>query len=173
MTPEDIERMNAFIDTTSYDTEPTEAEVEAVGNEDEDAPVKPAAGVLYCIEGGRVLLCLRSGKDGEDAVWSFPAGSIEEGEDAPQAARREFLEEMQHDVGDLSAAPCVSFVNHQGTPFTCFYVEGPQFTPRLDDEHLAFCWSGSDFIPTPAHPGVLTTFAAFDKMFAAPDCNCN
>jgi predicted NUDIX family NTP pyrophosphohydrolase len=36
-------------------------------------------------------------------AWSIPKGNVEPGEDALQAACREFLEETGHDIGDVAA----------------------------------------------------------------------
>lgn len=53
---------------------------------------KPDVSAAIITDGGRVLMVRRRIKEGE-LSWQFPAGGVEEGETAEQAAVRETLEE--------------------------------------------------------------------------------
>lgn len=154
MKQEDIDRMNEFFETHSFDKEPASTP-ELEHDPDDDA----AAGVVYFTEDGRLLLLCRSPDAGDYAEhWAFPAGHVEEGETAEDAACRELLEETGHHCDDL--APCTSFVDDDGLLFTAFTATGPRFDPRLNDEHTAFMWAAPDNLPRPLHPGVVRVLAA-------------
>lgn len=53
---------------------------------------KPGISAAIIVADGKVLMVRRAVKEGE-LMWQFPAGAIEEGESAEQAAVRETLEE--------------------------------------------------------------------------------
>jgi 8-oxo-dGTP diphosphatase len=53
---------------------------------------KPDVSAAIITDGGRVLMVRRRVKEG-DLLWQFPAGGVEDGETAEQAAVRETLEE--------------------------------------------------------------------------------
>jgi 8-oxo-dGTP pyrophosphatase MutT (NUDIX family) len=112
-----------------------------------------AAGVLYVASTGHVLLVHRS--DGQG--WAFPGGGVEDGESAEEAARRELLEETGHEhKGSLTLwtrrvqtipqpveAPTGTEAN--AVDFTTFLAKGPEFEPKLNDEHDAYQWADRAF----------------------------
>lgn len=53
---------------------------------------KPGISAAIIVRDGKVLMVRRAVKEGE-LMWQFPAGAIEDGETAEQAAVRETLEE--------------------------------------------------------------------------------
>ena len=53
---------------------------------------KPGISAAIIVQDGKVLMVRRAVKEGE-LMWQFPAGAIEDGETAEQAAVRETLEE--------------------------------------------------------------------------------
>jgi 8-oxo-dGTP diphosphatase len=53
---------------------------------------KPGISAAIIVSDGKVLMVRRAVKEGE-LMWQFPAGAIEDGETAEQAAVRETLEE--------------------------------------------------------------------------------
>ena len=56
-----------------------------------------AAGVIAKAPTGRILMVKRT----DTGEWAFPGGRLEEGEDAAQAAYREFHEETQYRLGSV------------------------------------------------------------------------
>ena len=54
-------------------------------------------------DGDKYLLCQRNEDDDYGLLWEFPGGCIEEGENHPQAIKREIKEELDVDieVGEL------------------------------------------------------------------------
>ncbi|MEW9521770.1 NUDIX hydrolase [Streptomyces tubercidicus] len=59
---------------------------------EQSAEAKPGISAAIVVHDGRVLMVRRAVKEGE-LMWQFPAGAIEAGETAEQAAVRETLEE--------------------------------------------------------------------------------
>jgi 8-oxo-dGTP diphosphatase len=58
----------------------------------ETSTEKPGISAAIIVQDGRVLMVRRAVKEGE-LMWQFPAGAIEDGETAEEAAVRETLEE--------------------------------------------------------------------------------
>lgn len=58
----------------------------------ENSEEKPGISAAIIVQDGKVLMVRRAVKEGE-LMWQFPAGAIEDGESAAQAAVRETLEE--------------------------------------------------------------------------------
>lgn len=119
-----------------------------------------AAGILFLSPAKEVLLMRRAGKD-HHGEWALPAGGIEKGETAEQAARRETREEAGYDhEGGLSP-----FMHSQrdGVDFTTFLAHSGRFKPKLNEEHDEAVW----IKPADAekelslHPGVRS---ALDKL---------
>lgn len=110
---------------------------------------RPAAGVACFNQAGLVLLMKRrpdcSDHPGE---WAFPAGGIDPGETAEQAARREFREETGKNVYLLR--PLGAWENFIG-----FKTYVPSFAPRLCHEHTAYQWADPKKLPADTHPGVV------------------
>lgn len=99
-----------------------------------------AAGVVFHAN-GKILMLQRP--NGE---WGFPAGSVEENENAEQAARRETVEETGHvHNGDLQSVGIFDGFFH------CFFADAEQFEPTLNDEHIGSGWFELDALPSPLH----------------------
>ncbi len=66
---------------------------------------KPAgAGIILLNSKGQILLILREDDPGipYPGMWDLPGGHIEEGETPEQAIRREMMEELELELGDIS-----------------------------------------------------------------------
>lgn len=111
-----------------------------------------AAGIMYRA-GNCVLLLLRARGDHPN-TWGFPAGGIEPGETAEQAAIRE----SQEEIGNTYAEPLAILDWDEG--FTTFgaTLDAP-FAPVLNDEHYGYVWAPLDLLPAPLHPGVAATLS--------------
>jgi uncharacterized protein len=103
----------------------------------------PAAGVIWMTTEGKVLLMKRKDTDS----WAFPAGMVEQGESAMQAACREFEEETGKRILRTNLA-------YADEGFALFSVWGPEFVPTLCGEHSAYVWASPMELPYPLFPGV-------------------
>ncbi|MGW0070566.1 NUDIX hydrolase [Streptosporangium sandarakinum] len=79
---------------------------------------QPAVAAAVIVDGGRVLLIRRAVREGA-LSWQFPAGVIEPGESAEQAAVRETLEETGLEV---AAVKTLGERVHPGTGRRMVYV---------------------------------------------------
>jgi 8-oxo-dGTP pyrophosphatase MutT (NUDIX family) len=120
-----------------------------------------AAGILFLSPEKEVLLLKRSGKD-HHGEWGLPAGHVEKGERAEQAARRETQEEAGYDH-DGGLSPFMHS-DRDGVDFTTFLAHSQRFKPKLNDEHDDYRWVAPDRAETLSlHPGVR---AALNKLRA-------
>jgi len=118
-----------------------------------------AAGILY-LAGGRVLLLKRSdAAAAHPGTWGFPAGRIEAGETAGQAALREMAEET-------GGKPEIAQKFVENGDFSLFLCRGETFAPVLNAESNGYVWARPDDLPAPLHPGVQE--AVERAMAAAP-----
>jgi 8-oxo-dGTP pyrophosphatase MutT (NUDIX family) len=127
-----------------------------------------AAGTVFHAN-GKILLLQRP--NGE---WGFPAGTVEEGETAEQAARRESIEETQHaHQGDMTSVGIFDGFFH------AFFADVEPFEAVLNDEHIGSGWFALDALPTPLHgctPNVLACVfnaMASDKSDSAKQYDIN
>jgi 8-oxo-dGTP pyrophosphatase MutT (NUDIX family) len=101
----------------------------------EDGDIVHAAGVIARSKAGRILMCRRT--DGEG--WAFPGGGIKEGEEADQAAWREFFEETGHRLGGVGRLHMRRVKD--GVDFSTFVCDvEDEFVPKLNHEHDAWGW---------------------------------
>jgi uncharacterized protein len=121
---------------------------------------RPSAGLMITTPEGHALFMRRSKGSDHPGTWAWPAGGIENGETAEEAARRETSEETGY-APEGSLAQLDHKEDDEGA-FTTFHhgVDEP-FTPRLDREHTAYSWAPLEDPPSPLHPGVQATL---DKM---------
>jgi ADP-ribose pyrophosphatase YjhB (NUDIX family) len=117
-----------------------------------------AAGILFVSPEGKILLLKRSGDCDHAKEWCIPGGKLEDGENAEQAALREFGEECgQSYTGTLASIFNTQDVN---VDYTTFIAHVEEFTPKLDHEHTAFMWRELDDMPNTLHPGVKALLAS-------------
>jgi 8-oxo-dGTP pyrophosphatase MutT (NUDIX family) len=130
-----------------------------------------AAGIMFRTSDGRALF-LRRGADGDhDGEWCFPGGSIEAGETAEDAARREADEETKAEMF-LEGGPLRLLdrrTSHEGVDYSTFLQPvTDQFLPTLNGEHSAFAWAPTSHPPEPLHPGVKAVLSKLAMDQAQP-----
>lgn len=118
-----------------------------------DAASIRAAGVLLVLQNTDKILLLRRGPNGDyPGTWATPAGGVEDGETAEQAARRELEEEtgIAYD-GPLTPLP-------GGDPtFQMFAAVVPSLVPvALNPESTDYAWTERR---EGLHPGLADTLA--------------
>jgi 8-oxo-dGTP diphosphatase len=105
---------------------------------------RPPIAAAIIVKDGRVLLVQRRVKEGS-LSWQFPAGEVEAGETAGQAAVRETHEETGLTVTEKKI---LGERTHPNTGRTMIYVACDAIDGEarvVDDEELAdFTWSKSD-----------------------------
>jgi 8-oxo-dGTP pyrophosphatase MutT (NUDIX family) len=112
-----------------------------------------AAGIMILC--GDKALFLKRADTGE---WAFPGGQIEGDETAEQAAAREVKEE----IGEAPLSDPVPWMQRvrDGADFTTFAAKAEtEFTPTLNEEHIAWTWAPIADPPLPLHLGVAAAIA--------------
>ena len=112
-------------------------------------------GVIF-VRGDRVFLAKRQGSHGE-ATWASAGGHLEMGESLEECARREALEELAVNVGDLRYL-CASNIIAYGTHYVDFEFLGDigDQQPRLaePDAFSEHAWFPLDQLPHPLFEAV-------------------
>lgn len=103
-----------------------------------------AAGIFFVTKDGKTLLLKRSSESDHPGEWCFPGGSIEDGETAEEAAKRETAEEIGS-MPEGAMALWTRAISADNIDFTTFIqrIDEP-FVPKLSAEHTAFAWVGVD-----------------------------
>jgi hypothetical protein len=110
----------------------------------------PAAGIVFISANtNRVLLMCRP-----DGTWGLPAGTIEDGETAEEAARRETMEE----TGYTPLMPLRNIGKWEN--LRAFATRCEQFPVCINDEHQGFGWFNIDGLPSPLHSACAEQIAA-------------
>lgn len=108
---------------------------------------KPGISAAIIVSDGKVLMVRRAVKEGE-LMWQFPAGAIEDGETAEQAAVRETLEETGLTV---EAIKLLGERVHPKTgrlmSYTAAGVLGGEARVADDEELDAIAWVAHSEIP--------------------------
>lgn len=111
---------------------------------------RKAAGILWFSHQGRILLLKRGPRGAHPGTWAFPAGGIEPGESAIDAACRELWEETFCFNPPRKDAQTIWADEN----FTLFMVCATEFTPLLNAENDEFMWASPHKLPKPLHPHV-------------------
>lgn len=120
-----------------------------------------AAGILFLSPEKEVLLMRRAGKD-HHGEYALPAGHIEKGETAAEAARRETREEAGY-VHEGGLSPFMH-TEKEGVDFTTFVAHSGKFKPKLNEEHDDAIWvKPSQAEKLPLHPGVKVALEKLSK----------
>jgi 8-oxo-dGTP diphosphatase len=120
-------------------------------SDQEQDPTRPAIAAAVITNEGRVLLVERRVKEGA-LSWQFPAGEVEEGESADQAAVREAQEETGLTV---ASAKVLGERVHPNTGRTMIYVACAVVSGDAsvvdDDELVNYAWVKreklTDYVP--------------------------
>jgi 8-oxo-dGTP pyrophosphatase MutT (NUDIX family) len=120
-----------------------------------------SAGVFfYCEDTDRFLFLLRN--DGKNSgFWGIPGGKLEEKETLREGVKRECMEEIDFFPKAAKLVPIQKFVNNTFTYHTFFCRIPEEFIPKLNDEHIGYCWVDVHHYPKPLHPGLFNT-VSFD-----------
>ena len=117
----------------------------------EQRSVKAGVGVLVW-KGGKVALIKRTGSFGPD-TWSPPGGHIEFGESALEAARRETMEEIGVEIGNLKVLGFIEDISKDyGTHYITIWVQSVWVSGELKAEDVEFTESGYFDIENPPKP---------------------
>jgi 8-oxo-dGTP pyrophosphatase MutT (NUDIX family) len=137
-----------------------------------------AAGVIF-VSGDKALFVQRSPTSDHGGTWAFPGGTLEDGESAEEAARRECREEIGQMPKGTMAIHCrrISTVIPQPVSvdmlappvetepqvdFTTFVMRvKDEFEPTLNEEHQGWAWAPISAPPQPMHPGAAAAIAKF------------
>jgi 8-oxo-dGTP pyrophosphatase MutT (NUDIX family) len=116
-----------------------------------------SAGVFfYCEDTDRFLFLLRN--DGKNlGYWGIPGGKLEHKETLLEGVRRECMEEIDFFPESAKLVPIQKFVNNTFTYHTFFCRIPEEFIPKLNDEHIGYCWVDVHHYPKPLHPGLFNT----------------
>lgn len=127
-----------------------------------------AAGITITTPDGLALFLKRGAGSDHAGTWAWPAGGIEDGETAEQAARREATEEIGYSPeGELSELDHKE--DDQGAFTTFHHGVDDHFLPRLNSEHTAYAWAPLTDPPSPLHPGVAETIEKIRQADMAED----
>lgn len=113
------------------------------------------SGVLVvCKRTANVLLLLEAPSRTFGDHWSMVAGSIEEGENPIDTAKRETEEEIGIDSDQLD----YYFIDREERNDVIFNffvgVTEEEFIPRLSEEHTDYKWVNKEELPSPLFPGM-------------------
>lgn len=120
----------------------------------------PAAGVMLMTPDYKILFGRRRNK-AANGDWAFPAGHVEGGETAEEAAKRETREETGYGRF-YNEMPLLDRREVNGVDFST-YLQGVQepFDPEPNEEFSEFVWAYPDEAPEPLHPGVKQTLSKY------------
>jgi len=123
-------------------TIPTKETKQIESNKAHDFKAMAAAGIMFMNESGEILLLKRALSVPAGNTWGLPGGTIEGGENAEMAARREAIEE----TGIVYNGPLMKI--DEGGNFTTFtaFIPG-DLRIVINSESQAYMWINPNNIP--------------------------
>jgi 8-oxo-dGTP pyrophosphatase MutT (NUDIX family) len=117
-----------------------------------------SAGILfYSQETQRHLFLLRNDK--RTFTWGLPGGKCERGETLIETLERECREEIDFWPERSKIFPIEQFTSDDGkfVYHTFYSIIDKEFIPKMNDEHIGYCWVRGDQYPKPLHRGLFNT----------------
>lgn len=116
-----------------------------------------SAGVFFYSKNTNRFLFLLRNDSKNHFTWGIPGGKIEENETLLEGVERECIEELSYFPKNAKLIPIQKFVNNQFTYHTFYCQVDNEFIPKLNIEHIAYCWIDGLHHPNPLHPGLFNT----------------
>jgi 8-oxo-dGTP pyrophosphatase MutT (NUDIX family) len=116
-----------------------------------------AGGVFFYSESTDRFLFLLRNDDKNSGFWGIPGGKLEHNETLMEGVTRECIEEINFFPTEPKLIPIQKFVNNNFTYHTFFCKISEEFIPKLNEEHIGYCWVDVHFYPKPLHPGLFNT----------------
>lgn len=136
-------------------------------------PILMVGAAILIVDGNNRLLMMRRS---DSRCWGIPGGSIEPGEVVESAAKRETVEEVNLEVGEMSL-----FGVFSGPDLFYQYPNGDEvynviivYLSRdwrgkviLNGEHTEWCWFAANEIPKDVSPPIKPVIEQFKRTSAA------
>lgn len=121
------------------------------------------AGAIFLAKDTQRFLFLLRAKGRTAGTWGLAGGKQEANDATPYAAlEREIREELGFTPAITKTLPIERYASQDDMFYYNTYVliVEEEFIPKLNDEHVGYCWVSYDHWPKPLHQGVKTTLSS-------------